>query len=139
MLKTTRILVNSDKIYDILNELVKTSYENIKDEEILLCLDCLDVDLNIATTDHDEFDEAIKENFELDENYEIIDYEGYRKLMDELDRAFIELHKSTGLFDYFPPGKYKVGDEIRVQECDFLAPKGVFYAPYEEAVVKKES
>lgn len=134
MLKTTRNLVNSDRIYEMLINIVQTSYKNIKDEEILLCLDCLDVDLYVATEENDEFDDAIKENFELDENYEIIDYNGYRKLMDELDQVFVDLHKTTGLFDYFPPGQYKVGDEIRVQTCDFFAPKGVFYAPYEDAL-----
>jgi hypothetical protein len=136
MLNTRRTLVNSDEIHQILVDLVKTSYESIKDEEILLCIDCLDVDLYLAVTDHDPFDEAIKKNFELDEDYEIIDYDGYRELMEDLDIAFVELHKSGGLFDYFPPGEYVVEGETREEEGEYLAPKGIFFAPFEDALVK---
>jgi hypothetical protein len=138
MIKTRRTLVNKERIQAILIDLMNTSYENIKDEEILLCLDCLDVDLYLATTNHDEFDEAIKANFDLDEDYEIIDYEAYRELMEDLDLAFLELHKTSGLFDYFPPGEYKVNGELREQEGEHLAPKGIFYAPYEDALVDFE-
>ncbi|WP_318502683.1 hypothetical protein [Bacillus sp. T3] len=136
MLKTTKELVNSEKILSILQEIVNRSYERIKGEEVLLCLDCLDVDLYIATSNHDEFIESIKENFELDEDFEIIDYEGYRELMDELNENFILLHSISGLFDYFHPGDYIVNGETRFQEGEYLAPKGVFYAPFEDAVNK---
>lgn len=135
MLITRKTLINPERVQEILNSLVKTSYEDIKGEEILLCLDCLDIDLSIATTNHDEFDEAIKANFELDEDDEIIDYDEFRKLIEDLDLAYVELHKNSGLFDYFPPGEYKVGEETREQDCEFLAPKGVFYAPFEDALV----
>lgn len=136
MLITKKELVNSEKILSILKEVVNRSYERVKGEEVLLCLDCLDVDLDIATNNHDEFIEAIKENFELDDDYEIIDYEGYRELMDELNEIFILLHSTSGLFDYFPPGEYSVKCEIRVQDGEYLAPKDVFYAPFEDAVNK---
>jgi len=136
MLNTKRPLINAEKIYKILMGIVIKSYENVKGEEILLCLDCLDVDIYLATNDHEEFIEAIKENFELDDDYEIVDYEGYRELMDELNENFILFHSTSGLFDYFPPGEYEVDGEIREQENDYLAPKGVFYAPFEDAVNK---
>lgn len=136
MLNTKRPLVNAEKIYKILMGIVIKSYENVKGEEILLCLDCLDVDIYLATNDHEEFIEAIKENFELDDDYEIVDYDGYRVLMDELNENFILFHSTSGLFDYFPPGEYEVDGEIREQENDYLAPKGVFYAPFEDAVNK---
>lgn len=136
MLNTKRPLVNAEEIYKILMGIVIKSYENVKGEEILLCLDCLDVDIYLATNDHEEFIEAIKENFELDDDYEIVDYEGYRVLMDELNENFILFHSTSGLFDYFPPGEYEVDGEIREQENDYLAPKGVFYAPFEDAVNK---
>ena len=72
MLKTTKKLVNEDLIISILNDIVKKSYEEIKDEEVLLCLECSDVDLEIATENHFEFQDAIKENFELDEFGDIV-------------------------------------------------------------------
>lgn len=118
-------------------DIINNSYENVKGEEVLLCLDCLDVDIYLATNNHEEFIEAIKENFELDYEFEIVDYDGYRELMDELNENFILLHSTSGLFDYFPPGEYEVDGEIREQENDYLAPKGVFYAPYEDALNKR--
>ncbi|AGK53833.1 hypothetical protein [Bacillus sp. 1NLA3E] len=136
MLNTKRPLINAEKIYKILMGIVIKSYENVKGEEILLCLDCLDVDIYLATNNHEEFIEAIKENFELDQDYEIVDYDGYRELMEELNENFILFHSTSGLFDYFPPGEYEVEGEIREQENDYLAPKGVFYAPFEDAVNK---
>lgn len=137
MLKTKRELINADLIYSILMEIIKTSYESLKGEEVLLCLDCLDVDLNIATYNNDEFAEAIKVNFELDENFEIIDYEAYRELMDELHEYFILMHTTSGLFDFFPEGEYEINGEIRIQESDHLAPTGVFAFPFEDGVIKK--
>jgi hypothetical protein len=134
MIHTKRTLINAEKINSLLMEIIKKSYENLKGEEVLLCLDCLDVDLTLATSNHDEFIEAVKENFELDEDFEIIDYEAYRELMDELNEHFILLHSTSGLFDYFPPGEYEINGEIREQENDYLAPKDVFYAPFEDAL-----
>ena len=137
MLNTKRPLINTERIYNILMDIINNSYENVKGEEVLLCLDCLDVDIYLATNNHEEFIEAIKENFELDYEFEIVDYDGYRELMDELNENFILLHSTSGLFDYFPPGEYEVDGEIREQENDYLAPKGVFYAPYEDALNKR--
>ena len=63
MLKTTKQLVNVEEIMSILQDIVEKSYEEIKNEEILLCLECSDVDLEIATSNHFEFQEAIKDKF----------------------------------------------------------------------------
>ena len=134
MLNTKRKLVNGDEIYAILMEMVKNTYENVKGEEVLLCLDCLDVDLRLAANSHDDLIEAIRANFELDEDFEIIDYDGYRELIGELNENFILLHSTSGLFDYFPPGDYEVNGEYREQEGEYLAPAGVFYAPFEDAI-----
>ncbi|WP_147534757.1 hypothetical protein [Bacillus marasmi] len=139
MLKTKMKLSNPDKILKFLTEMVQRSYDRIKEEEILLCLDCLDVDLYIASTNHDDFYDAVRENFELDEEGEIIDYDSYKELMDELNESFILLHSTSGLFDYFPPGEYTVNDEVREQESEYLAPSGIFYAPFEDAISNKGS
>ena len=136
MLKTTKQLVNVEEIMRILQDIVEKSYEEIKNEEILLCLECCDVDLEIATSNHFEFQEAIKVNFELDEFGEIVDYNEYRQLMYELYDYFIELHKSCGLFDFFPEGHYQVEGEDLVSDSDIIAPKGKFYAPFEHALLK---
>jgi hypothetical protein len=138
MLKTKKKLVNADLIYSILMEIVKSSYESLKGEEVLLCLDCLDVDLYIATYNNDEFEDAIKANFQLDENFEIIDYDGYKELMDELHENFILMHTTSGLFDFFPEGEYEINGECRYQESDHLAPSGVFAFPFEDGVIVKE-
>ena len=134
MIKTTQKLVNEDKITTILMDIVQRSYDELKEEDVLLCLDCCDVDLEIATENHFEFEEALKENFELDEFGEIIDYDDYRQLMFELYDYFIELHKNSGLFDFFPEGEYLVNGELQLSDCDKLAPKGRFYAPFEGAL-----
>ena len=136
MLKTTKQLANVEEIMRILQDIVERSYEEIKNEEILLCLECSDVDLEIATSNHFEFQEAIKENFEIDEFGDIVDYDEYRQLMYELYDYFIELHKSCGLFDFFPEGNYQVEGEDLVSDSDIIAPKGKFYAPFEHALLK---
>lgn len=136
MLNTSLPLKSEAKIEEILKRIVEDSYEQIKDEEVLLCLECCDVDLEIATSNDFEFEEAIKENFELDEFGDIIDMEQYRRLMYELNDAFIELHKSSGYFDFFPEGQYEVNGEKRESESDIIAPKGKFYAPFEDALTK---
>jgi hypothetical protein len=136
MLKTTKQLVNVEEIMTILQDIVEKSYEEMKNEEVLLCLECCDVDLEIATSNHFEFQEAIKVNFELDEFGEITDYNDYRQLMYELYDYFIELHKNSGLFDFFPEGHYQVEGEDLVSDSDIIAPIGKFYAPFEHALLK---
>ena len=137
MLKTTRQLINKEQIIKILKDIVLKSYEGIKDEDVLLCLECSDVDLEIATSNHYEFEEAIKINFKLDEFGEIIDFEEYQQLMYELYDYFIELHIDSGFFDFFPEGEYIVNGEHRVSDSDIISPKGRFYAPFEDALLKK--
>ncbi|MFB6469095.1 hypothetical protein ACE38V_20390 [Cytobacillus sp. Hz8] len=133
-LHTTMPLKNEEQIMAILKKIVTESYEEIKDEEVLLCIECCDVDLEIATSNDFEFEEAIKENFELDQFGDIIDIENYRRLMYELDAVFIELHKTSGFFDVFLEGEYEVNGELRESESDIIAPKGKFYAPFEDAL-----
>ncbi len=137
MLNTTKQLINEVVIIDILKELVIHSYEELKEEDILLCLECCDVDLEIATSSHFEFQEAIKENFELDEFGDILDTDEYRHLICELHDYFVRLHKKSGLFDFFPEGEYNVKGEIRNSDSDMIAPKGRFYAPFEDATMSK--
>ncbi|WP_394232412.1 hypothetical protein [Niallia oryzisoli] len=134
MLKTTKKLVNEQEVIEILQSIVKKSYDEIKDEEILLCLECADVDLEIATANHFEFHEALKKNFELDEFGEILDYDEYRQLMYELYDYFIDLHINSGLFDFFPEAEYEVEGEMLISDSDIIAPKGKFYAPFEHAL-----
>lgn len=138
MLKTTKSLINEEIIIQILREIVEKSYEAIKEEEVLLCLECSDVDLEVATSNHFEFQNAIKENFELDEFGEILDYDHYRKLMCELYDEFIEMHINSGLFDVFPEGEYEVEGEKLISDSDMIAPKGKFYAPFEQALLLKK-
>src|SRR6478736_3821868 len=104
MLNTTKRLENEEIISNILKDIVIHSFEEIDDEEVLLCLECSDVDLEVATSNHFEFQHAIKENFELDEFGEILDYDDYRKLICELYDDFITMHINSGLFDFFPEG-----------------------------------
>jgi hypothetical protein len=138
MLKTTKSLINEEIITQLLQEIVEKSYEAIKEEEVLLCLECSDVDLEVATSNHFEFQNAIKENFELDEFGEILDYDHYRKLMCELYDEFIEMHINSGLFDVFPEGEYEVEGEKLISDSDMIAPKGKFYAPFEQALLSKK-
>jgi hypothetical protein len=138
VLKTTKQLVNEEMIIKILQEIVEKSYEEIKDEEVLLCLECSDVDLEVATANHFEFQDVIKANFELDEFGEILDYDDYRKLIYELHDDFIDMHINSGLFDFFPEGEYEVEGEELISDSDMIAPKGKFYAPFEHALLKKK-
>jgi hypothetical protein len=135
MLKTTLNLVNKNEIEEIITEIVRSVYDNIKDEAMLLYLKNHEIDLYVAVTDNDEFEEAILKNFEVDEENEIIDEEGYQLLMDELNDYFVELHKTSGLFDFFPSGIYEVNGEKRLQESDCIATKGRYIAPFEDAIV----
>lgn len=137
MLNTTKQLKNEEVIINILKGIVLHSYEELKEEDILLCLECCDVDLEIATSSHFDFQEAIKENFELDEFDDILDMDEYRHLICELHDYFVELHKQSGLFDFFPEGEYNVKEEIRNSDSDMIAPKGRFYAPFEDATISE--
>ncbi|MDQ0218810.1 hypothetical protein ELQ35_05365 [Peribacillus cavernae] len=137
MLTSKITLVNQEKIEGILKELVQNAYEEVNEEQMLLCLECGDVDLTIATMNHDEFQDAIKENFELDEFGEIITHDKYLELMEDLHEYYVEIFHTSGLFDYFPSGFYEVNGKKVFSETDMLAPMGIFYAPFDEA--KKES
>lgn len=136
MLHTARQLKNREEIENILYSLVKDSYEEVKEEGYLLCMECGDVDLYIAAAHHTALQDAIAANFELDECGDIIDRDSYQNLMDELYEYFLELHKNCGLFDFFPAGFYDINGEKRKSETDMLAPKGCYTAPFEEARVE---
>jgi hypothetical protein len=137
MLNTTKQLRNEAVINNLLKEIVLHSYEELKEEDILLCLECCDIDLEIATSNHFDFQEAIKENFELDEFGDILDMDEYRHLICELHDYFVELHKKSGLFDFFPEGEYNVRGDIRNSDSDMIAPKGRFFAPFEDATTSQ--
>jgi len=137
-LKTTMILKNADNINQLLKDIVKESYEEIEGEEVLLCMECCDVDLFVTVDSHEELLDAIKENFELDEFGEVLDKDQYIELMKELDEYYVQLHIDSGFYDYFPAGTYTVNGEEEETETDILAPKGIFYAPFEEAVKEEK-
>lgn len=137
MLTSKIELVNQEKIEKLLKEIVQTAYDEVREEEMLLCMECGDVDLYIATTNHEEFQNAIKENFELDEFGAIIDHSKYLQVMEDLHDYYIEIFETSGLFDYFPSGFYEVNGEKIFSETDMLGPKGVFYAPFDEAKLGK--
>jgi len=136
VVKTTMKLVNQEKIKQILKQMVDDAYANIKGEEVLLCMECCDVDLYVAAESCEPFIEAVKVNFELDDLGEIMDREAYHILMRELDEYYVDLHVKSGYYDYFPAGTYKVDGREEESETNVLAPKGVFYAPFEDAVIK---
>jgi hypothetical protein len=135
MLQTAKTLINADEIEDMLKKMVEKAYLDIKDDPMLLCIDCSDVDLYVASSGNLEFEELVKTNFKLDEYGDPIDDKDYQTLMCELHDCFIELHKSSGMFDYFPEGEYEVKGEKRESETDMLGPKGVFFAPFEDALL----
>ncbi|EAR66806.1 hypothetical protein B14911_27405 [Bacillus sp. NRRL B-14911] len=135
MLQTAKTLINADEIEDMLKKMVEKAYLDIKDDPMLLCIDCSDVDLYVASSGNLEFEELIKANFKLDEYGDPLDNKEYQTLMCELHDCFIELHKSSGMFDYFPEGEYEVKGEKRDSETDMLGPKGVFFAPFEDALL----
>jgi len=133
-LKTTMVLKNADKINQILKDIVSDSFKEIEGEEVLLCMECCDVDLFVTVDSHEELLDAIKENFELDEFGEVLDNDQFIALMKELDEYYVQLHIESGFYDYFPAGTYTVNGQEEETETDILAPKGIFYAPFEEAV-----
>ena len=136
MLQTQIPLINLEKIDGILKRIVRNSYEEAKREGYLLCMECGDVDVNIAVSNDDELQEAINENFTLNVDGDIEEEDVYQQLMDDLFDYFVVLNKDSGYFDYFPEGIYEVGNEKRKSDTDMLAPKGYFYAPFEDATTK---
>ena len=134
MFKTNIILQNAEKIDEILLELVQNAYNEVSEENLLLCMECGDVDLYIAASNHDQLQDAINSNFKIDECGEVIDREKYYQLMDDLQEYFIKLHINSGYFDYFPAGIYEVDGEKRESETDMLGPKNRYYAPFEDAL-----
>ncbi|MBK5441937.1 MULTISPECIES: hypothetical protein [Peribacillus] len=134
MFQTKIQLANPDKIDSVLKEIVQNSYEEVREERLLLCMECGDVDLYIAASNHEELQDAINENFEIDECGEIIKLEEHQQLMDDLYEYFLKLHKESNLFDFFPAGYYIVDGESRESETDMLGPKGLFSAPFEDAI-----
>ncbi|WP_234396935.1 hypothetical protein [Bacillus massiliglaciei] len=131
----TKIEIKNIQVIDsILQEFVQTSYNEAKEDGTLLCMECGDVDLYIAASHHEELQDAINENFAIDDNGEIIDREQHQTLMDDLYEYFLQLHIESGFFDYFPAGFYEVKGEKRESETDMLAPKGKYFAPFEDAL-----
>jgi hypothetical protein len=137
MLKTTVSVNNAEKIDEILKDLVKASYEEVRDEALLLCMECGDVDIYIAADKHEVLQDAIHVNFKTDEFGDFIERKQYLKFMDDLYEYYLELHVNSGYFDYFPAGFYDVNGEQRESETDMLAPKGLFYAPFDDAKKQK--
>jgi hypothetical protein len=134
VLQTKMKLQNAEQIEVILKELVQNSYNEVSEEGLLLCMECGDVDLYIAATHHEQLQEAINSNFQLDEYGEVMNRDEYHQLMDELYEYFLLLHIESGYFDYFPAGIYEVQGEKRQSETDMLAPKNQYYAPFEDAI-----
>ena len=136
VLQTNTQLVNFNKIEAILKEIVQNSYDEASEECVLLCMECGDVDLYIAASNHEGIQEAINENFQIDECGEIIKQEEYQQFMDDLSDYFLELYKESVLFDFFPAGFYEVNGEKRESETDMLGPKDQFSAPFEDCFYK---
>ncbi|MFD6443405.1 hypothetical protein ACFWDG_27470, partial [Peribacillus sp. NPDC060186] len=88
MFQTKIQLANPDKIDSVLKEIVQNSYEEVREERLLLCMECGDVDLYIAASNHEELQDAINENFEIDECGDIIKLEEHQQLMDDLYEYF---------------------------------------------------
>lgn len=135
MIMTKMDLVNAEKIEGILREIVTTVYNQIKNMEMLLYINGRNFDLLVATEGDDLLDDAIKENFQLDEFDDIIDESGYYELLRDLQEAFIDIHKTCGLFDFFPAGEYEIDGERCLQKYDCIAPIGKYYAPFEDALI----
>ncbi len=58
----------------------------------------------------------------------------HQELMDDLYDYFLIIHKESDLFDFFPAGPYTHGGEIRESDTDMLAPRGLYSAPFEDAI-----
>ncbi|TKH02546.1 hypothetical protein FC682_22065 [Peribacillus simplex] len=127
-------LNNTGKIDAILKGIVLKTYEESLEEKLLLCMECGDVDFYIAYSNNEELQDAINENFEIDECGEIVNIDEHQELMDDLYDYFLIIHKESDLFDFFPAGPYTHGGEIRESDTDMLAPRGLYSAPFEDAI-----
>ncbi|WP_144552276.1 hypothetical protein [Peribacillus simplex] len=134
MFQTKIKLINTGKIDAILKEIVLKTYEEALEEKLLLCMECGDVDFYIAYSNNEELQDAINENFEIDECGEIMKIDEHQELMDDLFDYFLIKHKESEMFDYFPAGPYTLGGEIRESDTDMLAPRGLYSAPFEDAL-----
>lgn len=97
-------------------------------------MECGDVDFFIAYSNNEELQDAINENFVIDECGEIMKLDEHQELMDDLYEYFLIIHKESDLFDFYPAGPYTVGGESRESDTDMLAPSGLFSAPFEDAI-----
>ncbi|MDM5222690.1 hypothetical protein QUF86_18435 [Peribacillus sp. NJ11] len=134
MIQTKIKLTNPGKIEAILKEIVQKSYQEALEEKLLLCMECGDVDFFIAYSNNEELQDAINENFVIDECGEIMKLDEHQELMDDLYEYFLIIHKESDLFDFYPAGPYTVGGESRESDTDMLAPSGLFSAPFEDAI-----
>ncbi|MDM5359055.1 hypothetical protein ACDZ29_24670 [Peribacillus sp. RS7] len=134
MIQTKIKLTNPEKIEAILKEIVQKSYQEALEEKLLLCMECGDVDFFIAYSNNEELQDAINENFVIDECGEIMKLDEHQELMDDLYEYFLIIHKESDLFDFYPAGPYTVGGESRESDTDMLAPSGLFSAPFEDAI-----
>lgn len=125
---------NAEQIDVILKELIRNAYKEVRKEGVLLCMECGDVDVYIAASHHEQLQEAINSNFQLDEYGEVLNRDQYVQFMDDLQEHFVNLHIESGYFDFFPSGIYVIEGESRESETDMLAPKNQFYAPFEDAL-----
>ncbi|MFP3512078.1 hypothetical protein SB775_21015 [Peribacillus sp. SIMBA_075] len=135
MFKTKIKLTNPERIDAILKAVVQKSYEEALEEKLLLCMECGDVDFYIAYSNNEELQDAINENFEIDECGEIMKLDEHQELMDDLYEYFLIIHKESDMFDFFPAGSYIVVGESRESDTDMLAPSGLFSAPFEDAIM----
>jgi hypothetical protein len=134
VIQTKIKLTNPEKIEAILKEIVQKSYQEALEEKLLLCMECGDVDFFIAYSNNEELQDAINENFVIDECGEIMKLAEHQELMDDLYEYFLIIHKESDLFDFYPAGPYTVGGESRESDTDMLAPSGLFSAPFEDAI-----
>ncbi|MDO7488656.1 hypothetical protein Q5O89_28550 [Peribacillus frigoritolerans] len=101
MFQTEIKLINTGKIDAILKEIVLKTYEEALEEKLLLCMECGDVDFYIVYSNNEELQDAINENFEIDEYGEIMKIDEHQELMDDLFDYFLIIHKESDLFDFF--------------------------------------
>lgn len=111
-------LINPGKIDAILKEIVLKTFEEALEEKLLLCMECGDVDFYIAYSNNEELQDAINENFEIDEFGEIMKIDEHQELMDDLYDYFLIIHKESDLFDFFQqvhiPTMGKFMNQIRI-------------------------
>ncbi|WP_230137335.1 hypothetical protein, partial [Peribacillus frigoritolerans] len=93
MFQTKIKLINPGKIDAILKEIVLKTFEEALEEKLLLCMECGDVDFYIAYSNNEELQDAINENFEIDECGEIMKIDEHQELMDDLYDYFLIIHK----------------------------------------------